>query len=84
MLEVDNRVILSELTDTRFVITSGETIHSFAYPSLGIKCDGRLNQVSIYVTVPDNFYGQSSEISGIFHSSKAIVFQAVSLLNFLH
>ena len=38
-LEVDNRVIIPELTHTRFVITSGDVIHSFACPSLGIKCD---------------------------------------------
>lgn len=49
MLEVDNRVILPELTHVRFIITAGDVIHSFAVPSLGVKCDaypGRLNQVS--------------------------------------
>lgn len=52
MLEVDNRVILPELTHVRFIITSGDVIHSFACPALGIKCDaypGRLNQVSVFV-----------------------------------
>ena len=39
MLEVDNRVILPELTHVRFIITAGDVIHSFACPSLGIKCD---------------------------------------------
>ena len=39
MLEVDNRVILPELTHVRFIITSGDVIHSFACPALGIKCD---------------------------------------------
>lgn len=39
MLEVDNRVILPELTHVRFIITSGDVIHSFAAPALGIKCD---------------------------------------------
>ena len=39
MLEVDSRVILPELTHVRFIITSGDVIHSFASPSLGIKCD---------------------------------------------
>ena len=39
LLEVDNRVIVPELTHIRFVITSGDVIHSFACPSLGIKCD---------------------------------------------
>ena len=52
MLEVDNRVILPELTHVRFIITAGDVIHSFACPSLGIKCDaypGRLNQVSVFI-----------------------------------
>ena len=37
MLEVDNRVILPELTHVRFIVTSGDVIHSFACNSLGIK-----------------------------------------------
>ena len=39
MLEVDNRVIIPELTHTRFVVSAADVIHSFACPSLGIKCD---------------------------------------------
>jgi heme/copper-type cytochrome/quinol oxidase subunit 2 len=39
MLEVDNRIILPELTHTRFMVTAADVIHSFAIPSLGIKCD---------------------------------------------
>lgn len=60
MLEVDNRVIVPELTHIRFVITSGDVIHSFACPSLGIKCDaypGRLNQVSVFINREGVFYG---------------------------
>jgi cytochrome c oxidase subunit 2 len=52
MLEVDNRVILPELTHIRFIVTAGDVIHSFACPALGIKCDaypGRLNQVSVLI-----------------------------------
>ena len=86
MLEVDNRVIVPEETHIRFVITSGDVIHSFAAPSLGIKCDaypGRLNQVSTFINREGVFYGQCSEICGILHSSMPIVIQAVSLQNFL-
>lgn len=39
MLEVDNRLVIPELTHVRFVITSADVIHAFASPSLGIKCD---------------------------------------------
>ena len=36
MLEVDNRVILPELTHTRFMVTAADVIHSFAVPALSI------------------------------------------------
>ena len=86
MLEVDNRVILPELTHVRFIITAGDVIHSFACPSLGIKSDaypGRLNQVSVFINREGVFYGQCSEICGILHSSMPIVIESVSLEEFL-
>jgi cytochrome c oxidase subunit 2 len=87
MLEVDNRVIVPELTHIRFGLTSGDVIHSFACPSLGIKCDaysGRLNQVVIYITREGVFYGQCSEICGILHSSMPIVIECVSIEEFIN
>ena len=60
LLEVDNRVILPELTHVRLIITSGDVIHSFACPALGIKCDaypGRLNQASVFINREGVFYG---------------------------
>lgn len=86
MLEVDNRVVLPELTHVRFIITAGDVIHSFAAPALGIKCDaypGRLNQVSVFINREGVFYGQCSEICGILHSSMPIVIESVSLEKFL-
>lgn len=87
MLEVDNRVILPELTHVRFIITAGDVIHSFSCNSLGIKCDaypGRLNQVSVFINRQGVFYGQCSEICGILHSSMPIVIESVSLEKFLY
>ncbi|KAH9806707.1 cytochrome c oxidase subunit II [Melampsora americana] len=86
MLEVDNRVIIPELTHTRFVISAADVIHSYACPSLGIKADaypGRLNQASVYVNRPGTFFGQCSEICGILHSSMPIAIQSVSIRDFL-
>lgn len=86
MLEVDNRVILPELTHVRFVVSSGDVIHSYACPSLGVKCDaypGRLNQVSIFINREGSFFGQCSEICGILHSSMPIVIESLSLEKFL-
>jgi len=86
MLEVDNRVILPELTHVRFIITSGDVIHSFSCNSLGIKADaypGRLNQVSVFINREGVFYGQCSELCGILHSSMPIVIESVNLEKFL-
>ena len=86
MLEVDNRVILPESTYIRFIITSGDVIHSFSCNALGIKCDaypGRLNQVSVFINREGIFYGQCSEICGILHSSMPIVIESVNLEKFL-
>ena len=86
LLEVDNRVILPDILHTRFSIQSADVIHSFAVPSLGLKCDaypGRLNQVSALINRFGTFYGQCSEICGMLHSSMPIVLQSVSLEKFL-
>ena len=85
-LEVDNRVILPELTHVRFIITSEDVIHSYACPSLGIKCDaypGRLNEFSTYANREGTFYGQCSEICGLLHSSMPICIESVSIERFL-
>jgi len=86
MLEVDNRVIVPELTHIRFILTAADVIHSYACPSLGIKCDaypGRLNQSSVYLNRKGTFYGQCSEICGILHSSMPIAIESVSIEKFL-
>jgi len=86
MLEVDNRVVVPEDTHIRFILTSGDVIHSFACPSLGFKCDaypGRLNQISAYINREGVFYGQCSEICGILHSSMPIVIESVSIEKFV-
>jgi heme/copper-type cytochrome/quinol oxidase subunit 2 len=87
MLEVDNRVIVPEITHTRFILTAADVIHSFAVPALGIKCDaypGRLNQFSVLINRIGTYYGQCSEICGILHSSMPIGVEAVNIKNFLH
>lgn len=60
MLEVDNRLIIPELTHIRFIVTGADVIHSLACPALGIKCDaypGRLNQTSVMINRAGTFYG---------------------------
>ncbi|KAL2252722.1 UNVERIFIED_CONTAM: cytochrome c oxidase subunit 2, partial [Sesamum indicum] len=52
LLEVDNRVVVPEKTHLRIIVTPADVPHSWAVPSLGVKCDvvpSRLNQTSISV-----------------------------------
>jgi len=86
MLEVDNRIIIPELTHIRLIVSGADVIHSMGIPALGVKCDaypGRLNQVSVYINRQGVFFGQCSEICGILHSSMPIVVESVSLEKFL-
>lgn len=53
------------------IVTSADVLHSWAVPSLGVKCDavpGRLNQTSISVERDGVYYGQCSEICGTNHA----------------
>jgi cytochrome c oxidase subunit 2 len=86
LLEVDNRVIVPIQTHLRVIITSGDVLHSWAIPSLGIKCDavpGRLNQVNMFIKREGVFFGQCSELCGVNHGFMPIVVEAVSLKDYL-
>jgi hypothetical protein len=39
LLEVDNRVVIPTKTHLRILVTSADVLHSWAVPSLGVKCD---------------------------------------------
>lgn len=85
LLETDTSLVLPYNVVIRFLITSGDVLHAWALPEMGIKVDavpGRLNQV---VTVPSNlgiFYGQCSELCGVSHGFMPIKVNVISLLNY--
>lgn len=82
LLEVDNPVRIPVDTHVRFVVTARDVRHDFAVPSLGIKIDGvpgRLSQISTLVERPGRFYGQCSELCGVYHGFRPIVIEAVTL-----
>lgn len=86
LLETDDILILPINLHLRLIVTSMDTLHSFALPSLGIKVDaipGRLNKIDIFIYRMGVFYGQCSEICGIGHGFMPICLYAVSYLNFL-
>ena len=86
LLEVDNRVVLPVATHIRVLVTSADVLHSWAVPSLGVKCDavpGRLNQLSLFLQREGIFYGQCSELCGANHGFMPIVVESVSLDDYL-
>lgn len=86
-LDVDNSVVIPVETHVRFICTSTDVIHSWAVPALGVKIDavpGRLNQTSAIIEREGTFYGQCSEICGVYHGFMPIVIEAVSLDNYLN
>jgi cytochrome c oxidase subunit 2 len=86
LLDVDNRLIIPVDCHIRLIVTGADVLHSFAVPSLGLKLDavpGRLNQVSFVAERSGIFYGQCSEICGVWHGFMPIVVEAVSSPDFL-
>jgi cytochrome c oxidase subunit 2 len=82
LLDVDNRVLIPVDTHVRFIVTAKDVIHDWAVPSLGVKIDavpGRLNQVSVLAQREGVFYGQCSELCGVYHGFMPIAVEAVSL-----
>jgi cytochrome c oxidase subunit 2 len=86
LLEVDHRVVLPINTHVRVIVTAADVLHSWAIPSLGVKCDaipGRLNQTSLFLQREGVFYGQCSEICGANHGFMPIVVEGVSLEDYI-
>ena len=86
LLDVDNRVIVPVDTHIRIIVTGADVIHSWAVPSLGVKIDavpGRLNQTSFLAERTGVFYGQCSEICGVWHGFMPIAVEAVSVQDYL-
>lgn len=81
LLDVDNSVTVPVDTHIRFIVTGADVIHDWAVPALGIKIDrmpGRLNQTSVLIEREGSFYGQCSEICGVYHGFMPIKVEAVS------
>jgi cytochrome c oxidase subunit 2 len=61
-------------------------LHYYAVPSLGVKVDavpGRLNQSSLLSERTGIFYGQCSEICGVYHGFMPTAVEAVSVKEYL-
>ena len=80
LLDVDNRVILPINTQIRILVTAADVLHSWTIPALGVKIDGtpgRLNQTNFLINRPGLFFGQCSEICGVYHGFMPIAIESV-------
>ena len=83
---VDNKIVLPVNTAIRILVTSNDVIHSFAVPSLALKCDaipGRLNSLGVIINRPSTYYGQCSELCGVLHGFMPISVQAVRIPSYI-
>lgn len=86
-LNVDQFLVLPVNTSIRLLISSNDVIHSFALPSLAIKCDaipGRLNSTGLIINRPSTFYGQCSELCGTLHGFMPIGVKAVTIDEYIN
>lgn len=87
-LTTDNVVVVPSDTKIRILVTSNDTLHSFAMQPWGIKIDavpGRLNETwALIPSTYDNqvFYGQCSELCGVNHAYMPIMIRVVSKADF--
>lgn len=81
LLTVDNELVVPVDTVIRVLSTSGDVIHSFALPSMGVKVDaipGRNNEYWFQSNREGIFYGQCSELCGQNHPFMPIALRVVS------
>jgi cytochrome c oxidase subunit 2 len=86
LYETEEPLFLPVRIHLRLMISSFDTLHSFALPSMGLKVDavpGRINQLELFIKRSGLFFGQCSEICGVGHAFMPIEVHAISYLNFL-
>lgn len=70
LFSLDQWLYLPNFCRYTFVVTSGDVLHSFALPSLGVKIDavpGKDNIVQVSPVAPGLYFGNCSEICGVNH-----------------
>nr|WGW14657.1 cytochrome c oxidase subunit II [Chroodactylon ornatum] len=85
LLEADTALVIPTLCHIRLLVSSADVLHSFAMPSMAVKCDaipGRINQAALYALRAGIFYGQCSEICGLQHGFMPIVLESSHVAEF--
>lgn len=81
LLSVDNQLVVPAGKKVRILTTSGDVIHSFFIPSLGVQryaIPGRTIETWVEVDKPGDYYGECNQICGTNHSAMPISVHAVT------
>jgi cytochrome c oxidase subunit 2 len=81
LLDVDNPLVLPAGKNIRILTTSGDVIHSFFIPSLGVQryaIPGRIIETWVRIDKPGQYYGECNQICGTNHSFMPISIKAVT------
>ena len=81
LLDVDNQLVLPAGKTVRILITSGDVIHSFFIPSLGVQryaIPGHTIETWAKIDVPGEYRGECNQICGTNHSFMPISIHAVT------
>lgn len=81
LLDVDNELVLPINKKIRFLFDSGDVIHAWWVPELGVKQDaipGFINDSWATITKPGIYRGQCAELCGKDHGFMPVVVRAVS------
>jgi cytochrome c oxidase subunit 2 len=85
-LSVDHPMVLPVGEKIKFVITSGDVLHGFYLPSLGVQkyaIPGTQLTSWTIITQPGTYFGQCNQICGINHDAMPIEIKAVPLADYL-
>ena len=80
LLDVDNAPVVKAGVKTQALVRSGDVLHRWALPALGVKVDavpGRINSTVVDSALVGKIYGQCREICGANHSFIPIVLERV-------
>jgi cytochrome c oxidase subunit 2 len=80
LLDVDNQLVVPAGKNVRVLATSGDVIHSWFIPSLGVQryaIPGRIIETWFRVNEPGTYYGECNQICGTQHSGMPISIKAL-------
>ena len=84
-LAVDNPLVVPAGVNVRVLISSGDVLHAWFVPSLGVQryaIPGRVVETWFRVDKPGDYYGECNQICGMNHDSMPIEVEAVSPADF--